>query len=79
MGTLIAEKKVEKNWLAQRIQSHLTDKIIEPFEIRLPNEGNYRFGDGDRGLLLLLMIIMVYWHLRDLISCDFPKHTSMAV
>jgi cyclopropane-fatty-acyl-phospholipid synthase len=47
MGTLIAEKKVEKNWLAQRIQSHLTDKIIEPFEIRLPNEGNYRFGDGD--------------------------------
>ena len=47
MGTLTAEKKVEKNWLAQRIQSHLTDKIIEPFEIRLPNGGNYRFGDGD--------------------------------
>ena len=47
MGTLTAEKKVEKNWLAQRIQNHLTDKVIEPFEIRLPKEGNYRFGDRD--------------------------------
>jgi len=47
MGTLTAEKKLKKHWLVQRIQNHLTDKIIEPFEVQLPNEGNYRFGDRD--------------------------------
>ena len=47
MGKLDAETITNKVRLAQRIRNHLADKIIAPFEIRLPDAGNYRFGDGD--------------------------------
>lgn len=40
--------------LAQRIQDHLADKVVVPFNIRLPNESIYRFGNGDPAFTISL-------------------------
>ena len=40
--------------LAQRIQNHLTDKVAVPFNIRLPNDDIYSFGDGDPAFTISL-------------------------
>lgn len=36
-----------KDRLAQRIQKHLDNKVVAPFDIRLPNKNTYHFGDGE--------------------------------
>jgi len=33
--------------LAQRIQHHLSDKVVAPFKVRLPNGETYSFGQGE--------------------------------
>lgn len=49
LGTKIIETK-----LVQRIQNHLADKVVAPFSVRLPNDGIYKFGDGDPTFTLSL-------------------------
>ena len=36
-----------KDRFALRIRKHLANKIVAPFDIRLPNKNIYHFGDGD--------------------------------
>src|SRR5512143_2050677 len=42
LGTNMVESK-----LARLIQHHLADRLVVPFNIRLPNNSVYRFGNGD--------------------------------
>lgn len=50
---LLGTSKVETR-LAQRIRIHLADKVFAPFNVRLPNDDVYRFGDGDPTFTLSL-------------------------
>lgn len=49
LGTNIVE-----TWLAQRIKNHLADKAVVPFNIRLPSDDIYSFGDGDPAFTIFL-------------------------
>lgn len=50
--TILSETTITKNRLADRINDHLVNKIVAPFEIRLPDADNYRFGDGDPAFII---------------------------
>ena len=47
MATLISETQTADSGLARRIRKQLADKAFAPFEVRLPDAGVYRFGDGE--------------------------------
>lgn len=46
MTTLASETHTGEGGLAQRIRNHLDGKNFAPFEVRVPDAGVYRFGDG---------------------------------
>jgi len=46
MTTLPSETHTGEGGLAQRIRNHLAGKNFAPFEVRVPDAGVYRFGEG---------------------------------